>query len=133
MQNKIQKIIVTILLSLIGTNYAFAVSIDELTPREGIKHTAETKQYTDVQSVSQLPSLTVESAITTAIKTILGWSIILALIAIIVAAGYYLIAQGQEDNLGKAKDIIVYLIIGLAIMAAAYAIVTGILKFKFFE
>lgn len=133
MYKKIQTIIVALILSLIGTQLAFAVDIEKLVPREGIENTKGTKEYTDIQAVAQLPDLTVESAITSVIKTILGWSIIIALIALLVAAAYYLIAQGQEDNLGKSKDIIVYLIIGLAIMASAYAIVTGILKFKFFE
>lgn len=133
MYKKIQIIIASIFISLIGSQAALAVSVEDLVPREGVQNSQGTQKYTDIQAVAQLPDLTVESAITSIVKTILGWSIVIAIVALIVAAGYYLIAQGQEDNLSKSKDIIVYLIIGLSIMSAAYAIVTGILKFKFFE
>lgn len=133
MYKKIQTILVALILSLIGSQLVFAINIEELIPREGIQNSKNTQQYTDIQAVAQLPDLTIESAITSIIKTILGWSILFALVALVIAAGYYLVAQGQEDNLNKSKDIIIYLIIGLAIMASAYAIVTGLLKFKFFE
>lgn len=83
--------------------------------------------------VQQLPQITLEQAIATTIQTILGWAMLITIIAIVVAAIYYLKAQGKDEDLTKAKSIIIYLIIGMAIMAAAYGIVTGIAEFDFFR
>lgn len=83
--------------------------------------------------VEGLPVVTIEVAIATTIQTILGWAMLITIIAIVVAAIYYLKSQGKEEDLSKAKNIIVYLIVGMAIMAAAYGIVTGIAEFDFFR
>lgn len=92
--------------------------------------------YTDsggeVGAVQALPSLSAEQAVTETIKLVLEWSMAIALIAIIVAAIYYIIGRGKEDDINKAKDILFYLIIGMAIMSAAYGVVAGIAQFKFF-
>lgn len=80
-----------------------------------------------------LPEVTIEQAVATAIRTILGAAMLLTIVAIVVAALFYLKSQGRDEDLTKAKTIIVYLLIGLAIMAAAYGIVTGITEFDFFE
>ncbi len=87
----------------------------------------------ELEAVETLPDITAEEALATGIKTILFWSMLLTLIAIIIAAIYYLISRGKEEDLTKAKNIILYLIIGIAIMAAAYGVVSGIAQFKFFE
>lgn len=129
MPKTITKIILAFSLALASSQFVFATSVDQLVPRDIMKDSP----YSDSSAVSKLPNVTIEAAITSVIKTVLGWSIIFTLAALIVAAVYYLIAQGKEDEIGKSKDIIVYLVIGLAIMSAAYGIVTGILKFKFFE
>ena len=80
-----------------------------------------------------LPEITLEQAIATTIQTILGWAMLITIIAIVVAAIYYLKSQGRDEDLTKAKSIIVYLIVGMAIMAAAYGVVTGIAQFDFFR
>lgn len=129
MQKTITKIILAFTLALASSQFVFATSVDQLVPRDIMKDSP----YSDSSAVSQLPNVTIEAAITSVIKTALGWSIIFTVAALVAAAVYYLIAQGKEDEIGKSKDILVYLVIGLAVMSAAYGIVTGILKFKFFE
>lgn len=84
------------------------------------------------KNIQNLPDVTLESVGATVIKTLLGWSMLFTIIAIVVAAMYYLTAQGKEESLSKAKSIILYLVIGLAVMAGAYGIVTGITQFNFF-
>lgn len=104
--------------------------IDALMSRPG--ETSAGQKYKDTKAVANLPSVTIENIFTTVIKSVLGWSMILTIIAIVVAAVFYLTSQGKEENTTKAKGILINLLIGLAIMAAAYGIVTGIAQFNFF-
>ncbi len=105
--------------------------IDKLLP------TGAPDEYEDkggeVDAVANLPSLSAESAVTESIKLVLEWSMAIALVAIIVAAIYYIIGRGKEEDISKAKDILFYLVIGMAIMSAAYGIIAGIAQFEFFE
>lgn len=84
-------------------------------------------------AVAGLPDITLEQGIASIIRTILGWSMLFTIIAIVVAAIFLLKSQGNDEDTKKAKDIILYLIIGVVIMAAAYGIVTGISSFDFFR
>jgi len=85
------------------------------------------------QAVANLPDVTSEEAFSFAIKTVLEWSMILTIIAIVMAAIYYIQSLGNEEDLSKVKNIIIYLIIGMAIMAAAYGIISGVSQFNFFK
>ncbi len=101
--------------------------LDALTQRIGKERTDTSKE------ISNLPSIGMEKGIATIIKTVLGWATIFTIIAIIVASIYFLTSQGKEESVTKAKDIIVYLIIGMIIMASAYGIISGIAQFDFFR
>jgi uncharacterized membrane protein len=83
--------------------------------------------------VNQLPSIDMNTGIAFVIKTILSWAMLFTIIGIVVAAIFFLVSQGKEENITKAKDILVYLIIGMIIMASAYGIITGISQFDFFR
>jgi len=87
----------------------------------------------ELEVVANLPNVSLEEAIANTITTILGATMILTLIAIIAAGAYFLTAEGDEEKVTKAKRIIIYLVIGMSIMAAAYGIVAGIAQFEFFE
>lgn len=102
-------------------------TIDVLTQRPNAD-----KPNPDIKSVQNLPSITLESGIAVTIKAMLRSAMLLVIIAIVVAAIYYIISRGKEEDLTKAKDIILYLVIGLAIIAAAYGIVAGITQFNIF-
>lgn len=86
----------------------------------------------DAKAVKDLPSITLESGITVAIKTVLRSAFLMTIAAIVVAAIYYIISRGKEEDMTKAKDIILYLVIGMAIIAAAYGIVAGVTQFNVF-
>ncbi len=90
------------------------------------------KEVKELKAVADLPEITDRQFFTSAIKTILGLSMVITLVAIIVAAIYYIYAQGAEDDIKKGKDIILYLIIGMAVMAGAYGVISGIAQFEFF-
>jgi hypothetical protein len=110
-------------------------ALDILTPRPGgeteIPGVGETPE--ELKAIKKLPSIGIETAFKTAIKTILSAAMLLTIIAIVVTGIYYITSRGKEEEITKAKSIIVYLIIGLLIMAAAYGIVAGVAQFKFFK
>lgn len=128
-----------ILLLAININYvAYAVDIEKLVPRSGEKDDSVSsakniEKYPEVGNVAKLPELSETALVTETIKLILGWAMLIALIALVAASIYYLTARGKEEDITKAKDITFYLVIGMAIMAAAYGIVVGISQFKFFD
>lgn len=107
--------------------------VDKLLPDNQYNMNVEFESDTEVNNYNALPDVSVYQLITATIKTILEWSMILTIMAIVAAGFIYLVSQGKEDSTGKAKDIIINLLIGLAIMASAYAIVFGIAQFNFFE
>ena len=86
-----------------------------------------------IDAVNVLPKSNPSDIINTAVRTVLSFSMILTLIALIAAAIYYLISNGDEAKTSKAKHIILYLLIGMAIIAGSLGIVTGITQFKFLE
>lgn len=86
----------------------------------------------DAKQVANLPDVSLEGGMTLVIKTILKSAMLLTIIAIVVAAIYYIISRGKDEDMTKAKDIILYLIIGMAIIAAAYGIIAGVTQFNVF-
>jgi hypothetical protein len=58
---------------------------------------------------------------------------ILAFLAFIVAGIFMIISQGNDEDLGKAKSILMYTIIAMVICATALAIVTGVTQLDFFN
>lgn len=106
--------------------------IDVLTGRPGEDSLNIINKYPETKAISNLPELTLEAGISDVIKTILGWSMIITIVAIVVASIYYMISRGKDEDITKAKDILIYLIIGMAIMAASYGIVAGVSQFNFF-
>ncbi|MCX6735233.1 MAG: hypothetical protein NTZ25_05000 [Candidatus Peregrinibacteria bacterium] len=92
-----------------------------------------TTTNTDAQQLTKLPDVSLEGGMTLAIKAILRSAMYLTIIAIVVAAIYYIISRGKDEDMTKAKDIILYLVIGMAIIAAAYGIVAGVTQFNVFS
>ncbi|MFA5820613.1 MAG: hypothetical protein WC873_00640 [Candidatus Gracilibacteria bacterium] len=111
------------------TAYAEAPDINELTPR----YSPEWGGGNETDLVAKLPDATLAQIITAIVITILKLSMVLATIAIVVAGIFYLISQGNDDQTKKAKDIVIYLLIGMAIIAASYGLIVGIAQFKFLE
>jgi len=58
---------------------------------------------------------------------------ILAFISFLASGVLMLISQGNDEQLGKAKSILNYTILAMAICALALAIVTGVTKLQFFN
>lgn len=86
----------------------------------------------DSKYIRALPDVSLEGGMTLAIKAMLRSAMYLTIIAIVVAAIYYIISRGKDEDMTKAKDIILYLVIGMAIIAAAYGVVAGVTQFNVF-
>lgn len=126
-----KKILITIILTLaFGTQALAAISVDDdLLPRP----TTDGEGSEELETVGNLPKVSIENFYATIIKTVLRWAMLITLAAIVIAAIYYLKSRGKEEDISKAKDIILYLTIGMGIMAGAYGIVSGLVQFEFFE
>lgn len=88
------------------------------------------KALTNMQTVGGKTGLTQDFAgsISTVIVGVLSLAGTIFLVLTVYAGILWMTAQGNEDNVTKAKDIVTQAIIGLAITLAAYAItafVTG--------
>lgn len=64
------------------------------------------------------------------IKLALGIASVLIVISFVIAGTFYVTAQGNEDQLNKAKSILIYTLIAVAIIASAYGITMGVTKIK---
>jgi hypothetical protein len=106
------------------------LTVNDVFPEPGDK---KTNQYEN--AARALPNIEggTDQAFAIIINTILEWAMFLTLIALVVAGIFFLIALGDDDEIKKAKDIFQNLLIGLAIMSAAYGFVTGISQFNFFD
>jgi hypothetical protein len=73
-------------------------------------------------TTSQISKVSVSGMVSTIIQVVLSLLAIIFLILMFYAGYLWMMAKGNEDDVKKAKDIIVAAIIGLVIIAAAYSI-----------
>ncbi len=136
MKKTIIKLILVLSTMLLSSSLLYAENtapnIDKLIPKES-PLTDQGFGTKELEAIKSLPNRSAEQIIGTAVLTILEWTFILTVIAIVVAAIYYLISRGNEEDVTKAKNIILYLVIGMAIIAASYGIIAGITQLNFFE
>jgi len=62
------------------------------------------------------------------LKTVFTWTGILAVIVIIIGAVFYMTSEGDPGKVAKAKNAILYAIIGLIVSLSAFAIVNFVLS-----
>jgi hypothetical protein len=107
------------------------VDVDKLINE--IAPTADKDHEAQLTTFKNLPNVELEQGVGIAIKTVLRWSFYLTLISLVVASIYYIMSMGKEEDITKARNIILYLVIGMAIIAGAYGIVAGVSQFDFFD
>ena len=66
--------------------------------------------------------------VTNILEAVFGIIAIIATIVIIIAGIMYMTSRGSEEQVKKAKNAILYAVIGLIVSLAAYAIVKFVLK-----
>lgn len=140
MKSKIKKLVLlfTLIASIIlsfQTVMAKDVSVDSLISQPGKLKPAEgtdPSYEAPLKAVSNLPAVSIEESVGIVIKTVLRWSFYLTIVSLVVASIYYIMSMGKEEDITKARNIILYLVIGMAIIAAAYGIISGVSRFNFF-
>jgi hypothetical protein len=97
-------------------------------------YTADTKamQGTKIGAVAALPKADWQTALGFAIRTMLNIAGGLTLLALTVGGAMMVLSGGQAALLDKGKKIVIYAIMGLIIMAVAYAVVIGVSELQFF-
>jgi hypothetical protein len=85
---------------------------------------AASKAQVGVNAVGGGGAPQLEATITTIVNTLLYAVGIVAVIAIIVAGLQYILAAGDQAKITKAKDTILYAVVGIVVAALAFAIVT---------
>lgn len=101
--------------------------IDRLFKRENLYTDGQEKDKNLLKKLEGSKNETTFSDVYSGIaKLILGFATIMIFVGIVVAGAFLVMGQGEEGAVTKAKQIIMYIAIGVAILAASYAIVIGI-------
>ena len=62
------------------------------------------------------------------LSTVFVWTSIIAVIVIIIGGIFYMTSQGDPGKVSRAKNTILYAVIGLIVSLLAFAIVNFVLK-----
>lgn len=118
---------------LLSTAIVFAandINVDNLLYK--FQMTDNSGAATTTDYIASLPEGTATDVIGDLVKFMLIVANILAFLSFVVAGLFMIMAQGNDEDLGKAKKIFMYTILAMVICATTLAIVTGITKFNFF-
>lgn len=74
---------------------------------------------------------TLMSTVQTIVNVIIGVIGVIAVVVIVIGGVYYIISQGEAAKITKAKNTLLYGVIGLIVALLAYAIINFILKSVF--
>ncbi|MFA6550552.1 MAG: hypothetical protein WCT36_04330 [Candidatus Gracilibacteria bacterium] len=140
-----KKILITILLTLnvigllspIAFVYAATGSWDLLKPVTDteVEGASNNTNYLNALPQGKVENQDAEKASTatfyaSATKFIMGLATILVVVGFFAAGVMYVTAQGNEEMTKKAVNIMMYTVVGVIIIAAAYGIIIGITKLK---
>jgi hypothetical protein len=127
--------IMAVLLTL-ATQVASAAGTIDLLPGENLGSGLDETQSgyaKQIKYYEDLPTFEDEKTIfRSAIKTMLYLAGFLATLGLIVVGYMFMVGAANEESLTKARKLLGYLGIGILIMAASYAIISGILQIKLF-
>jgi hypothetical protein len=89
--------------------------------------------YSDqLKYYEDLPEFDEKIVFRSAIKTMLYLAGFLVTLGLIVVGYMFLAGSANEESLTKARKVLGYIAIGVLVMAASYAIISGILQIKLF-
>lgn len=114
--------------------------VDALLPNIGVVESQEGSDAETDKSIEEklkayrdLPEMSLQQVFATAIKTILFITGGVLTIGIIVAGIMFLVSGGNEEAQTKAKKLLTYLGIGIIVISASYALVSGIMQIDLFK
>jgi len=110
-----------------------ALSVDEKIDKYYLPDvTTIPEQYLDeLSTASQLPEKSVPEVLSDIANILLGLTGTIAMVGLIVAGVMYVTARGDDQQMEKAKNILIYIAIGLVVIAASYAIILGVSSLSF--
>lgn len=122
---RIKLLIATFVVAMFGV-FALvpATPVSALDPLEGVC----TGANNDTQVCKNKDDDTVDNLIGDVINTLLFVIGALSVVMIIVAGIFYVISTGDSGKVAKAKNTLMYSIVGLVVAFLAYAIVNWVLK-----
>ena len=81
------------------------------------------------QIVNPLPGITsVTDVIVTVISWVLGVSAVISVFAVIIAGVRMVLSFGKDDDLRKAKEMMLWAVIGLAVILTSYSVIAIIVQ-----
>ena len=83
---------------------------------------------TDFQAQANLGDSDLKTTIGQIVRVVLGFLGLLAVLLVLWAGFLWMTATGNEDQIGKAKGILISAVIGLIIIMSAYAITTFVFQ-----
>lgn len=114
-----------------------ALAAGEISPElllPTIKYNESNKDKpTKLSYVNQLPGGSWQEILAAVIKLILAITGTLTLISFTVSGVMMVTARGDDDTISKARNMLLWSIVGLAVIAGSYALVTGISQLNFFS
>lgn len=75
-----------------------------------------------------LPTASFDATFPNIVSTVLGIAILLSVLFVVIGGFKYTTSNGSSEGIKKAKDTILYAIIGLVISLSAYVIVQFVLE-----
>ena len=117
MKKTLTKLALILTASILCINLAYAnttttsnpnnVNLETLFPSntETLTHSDGKIGEKEIEAFKALPKVSAEQVVGSLILQILEWTFILTVIAIVVAAYYYLISRGNDEDITKAKNL----------------------------
>lgn len=92
----------------------------------------DSEQYKDqIDTVENLPNYDMPTTLSMIAKLLIGITGSLAMVGLIVSGTLYVTAHGNDQQMEKAKNILIYIVVGVVVIAASYAIILGISSLSF--
>lgn len=119
-----------------------AQATDPKSPTENLLPTFEDKAIPielsegigeELITYSNLTDASWTQIVTSVIKTILFVAGALVMIGLLVVGAMFMTGASNEENITKARKILIYLVIGIILISVSYALVSGISQFNLEE
>lgn len=133
---KIQIGVLMMIIFLLGSQVTHAQTTTNKPDIDKLIYTFETEGTTDPTTtdyIASLPDADPGLVLGQVTYYALVVANLLAFISFLASGVFMIISQGNDEDLTKAKSMLIYTVLAMVICAAALAIVTGITRLQFFS
>jgi len=106
---------------------------DKLLPRFDVIPIEQQGIGDEITNYGNLTSASWTTIVASVIKTILFVAGALVIIGLLVVGAMFMTGASNEENITKARKILIYLVIGILLISVSYAVVSGISQFNLGE